>query len=133
TFSFSAVENLTGGSGVDTFKFKKGKSISGAITGGGAPVDSGDWLDYSAFTTAVTVNLATGSATGAGGGVTGIQNVTGGAGNDNPSKLIWGKTVLDDGFADTLTGGAGLDWFFANRGPGGVLDTITDLDSERVN
>jgi hypothetical protein len=36
---------------------------------------------------------------------------------------------VDNSVHDQLTGGAGLDWFFANVGPGGVLDTITDLNN----
>jgi predicted outer membrane repeat protein len=35
-------------------------------------------------------------------------------------------TVFDDGARDALTGGAGLDWFFANL-DAGVLDAISDL------
>ena len=61
TFSFSAVENLTGGTGEDEFVFGAGKTISGKIDGGGGGTD---WLDYAAYTTAVTVNLATLTATG---------------------------------------------------------------------
>jgi hypothetical protein len=51
-------------------------------------------------------------------------------------RLFWGATVFDDGTADRLTGGPGLDWFFANLGPGGLLDQITDLNNggmEHVN
>jgi hypothetical protein len=51
------------------------------------------------------------------------------------NKLIWGTTVLDnDTAAATLTGGLGQDWFFANLGPGGIIDTITDRQpGEQVN
>jgi hypothetical protein len=63
---------------------------------------------------------------------------TGGSGTYNGSaKLIWGKTVVDNDTASAkLTGGPGLDWFFANLGPGGVVDTITDRNNggaEQVN
>jgi hypothetical protein len=221
--TFTRVENLVGGAGVDTFKFSPSGSVV-SINGGAG----GDWLDYSAVTTGVTVNLATGSATAVGGGAAGalsnIQNVTGGAGNDvlignaqgniliggagndtltggsgrslligglgsdtiigglsgniviggtttfdtnhaalmsilaewqsrdsyatrlldlrnggglnGSNRLIWATTVLDDGAADVLTGGPGLDWFFANLGPAGVIDTITDRNNggiEQVN
>ena len=54
--SFSSFENLIGGSGTDIFIFSKSKSLSGVIDGGGG----GDTLNYAAYTTAVTVNLATG-------------------------------------------------------------------------
>ena len=80
--TFHGVENLVGGHWVDTFKFSAGGSIAGSIQGGGAPARMGDWLDYSALATAVTVNLATGSATGVGGTATNVQAVRGGkAGN----------------------------------------------------
>src|SRR5207253_6114166 len=42
TFTFTAVENLTGGAGNDTFKLSNGKGVSGLIDGGGGP----DTLDY---------------------------------------------------------------------------------------
>jgi hypothetical protein len=227
---FANFQHLVGGKGVDTFQFGTAGHVL-SIDGGGAPGGQGDWLDYSAFpsTSPVTVNLATGSATGVNGGAVGavknIQDVLGGAGNDTltgnslgnilignggndtiyggsgrslligggggdkiiggsaddilisgttnydrnqtalmlilkewqrtdktysqrisdlkngggyngTNKLIWGTTVQDDAAADTLTGGAGLDWFFANRGPSGVVDKITDLNNggtEQVN
>jgi Ca2+-binding RTX toxin-like protein len=224
-FSFAGFENLQGGTASDTFKFSPAGAVSGSVAGGGG----GDWLDYSLFTTPVSVNLTTGAASriagGAAGKLTQIQNVIGGGGGDTlvgnsqgnilvggggndtitagtgrslliggaggdvlrggsaddilisgttnfdanhavltailaewqrtdrtyaqrisdlrnggglngTTKLIWGTTVHDDGAADTLTGNAGLDWFFANLGPGGVKDTITDLNTggpEQVN
>jgi autotransporter-associated beta strand protein len=222
--AFAGIKNLQGGSASDTFKFSPAGFISGAIVGGGG----GDWLDYSLFTTAVSVNLATGVATHVAGGAPGkinqIQNVIGGAGNDTlignalgniliggagtnvitsgngrnlliggtgkatitagsaddiliagtttfdankdvlmailkewqrtdktyaqriadlkngggfngANKLVLGSTVLDnDTSAAHLIGGAGLDWFFANLGPGGVIDTITNRkNGEQVN
>jgi len=65
-----------------------------------------------------------------------IADLRNGGGLNGANKLIAGTTVHDDGVADTLTGGAGLDWFFANLGPGGVVDHITDRNnggSETVN
>jgi hypothetical protein len=228
TISFSAIQKLVGGSGVDTFKFTPSGKVA-SIDGGGAPAGQGDWLNYSAFPTnqPVTVNLATGSATGvnngAPGAVSNIQNVIGGAGNDHLTgdaqgnillglggndvinggngrslliggagddtivggtagdiviggytvfganetalmlilkewqrtdksysqriadlkngggynssyDLIWGTTVLDDHNPDVLTGGLGLDWFFASLAAG--QDRITDRNNggtEQVN
>jgi Ca2+-binding RTX toxin-like protein len=50
------------------------------------------------------------------------------AGTDGLPRLD-ATTVLDDGAADTLTGGAGVDWFFSMGG-----DVLTDrLTTERVN
>jgi hypothetical protein len=65
-----------------------------------------------------------------------IADLKNGGGSNGTNKLILGATVHDDSAADTLTGGAGLDWFFANLGPGGVLDHITDRNNggtEQVN
>jgi hypothetical protein len=47
----------------------------------------------------------------------------------NGANLLDTTTLLDDGLADTLTGGLNLDWFFAQN-----PDTITDLAAgETVN
>jgi hypothetical protein len=66
-----------------------------------------------------------------------IADLGSGGGYNGGYTLKWGTTVLDGGTAaDTLTGGPGLDWFFANLGPTGVIDTITDLNNggtEQVN
>jgi hypothetical protein len=215
TFTFSAMENLTGGSGTDVFDFSTAAgAIAGMIDGQGGT----NWLEYLGYTVGVTVNLATGTATGASGGINNIQNVIGGAGDDTitgnalgnvlvggagndvinggsgrslliggagtdtvtggsaddiviggttnydlspsalqsilnewqrtdksyadritdlrngtglngPNKLIFGTTVHDDGAANVLTGGAGMDWFFM-----GAVDIITDLmPGEQVN
>jgi hypothetical protein len=213
--TFSAFPNLTGGTGMDVFKFSAGNGVTGKINGGGG----GDWLDYALYTTPVTVNLTTGAATGVGGGVTNVPNVRGGAGTNTLTgnaqgniliggastniitggsgrsiligdtgaatvkggtgddiviggytnydtsstandlaleailaewrsadsyttrvskikaglpggyKLVWGTTVHDNGKADTLTGGGGMNWFFK-----GTKDKITDfLSGEQIN
>jgi uncharacterized repeat protein (TIGR03803 family) len=65
-----------------------------------------------------------------------VSDLRNGGGLNGTHKLVWGSTVNDDNAADSLTGGAGLDWFFANLGPGGIVDTITDLNNggtEHVN
>ncbi|HZU34895.1 MAG TPA: hypothetical protein VFA18_03250, partial [Gemmataceae bacterium] len=190
-----------------------GKEVS--IDGGGGS----DWLDYSAFTAGVTVDLVTGSASningGAAGSVSNLPNVRGGKGDDHltgnggnilignggndvlvdaftgsdasgrslliggagsdtltagsagdilisgttsydaknanlaailaewqsgddyntrfnrlhagTNKLVWLSTVKDDGAADVLNGGAGLDWYFAQL-TSGTLDTINGLN-----
>jgi hypothetical protein len=72
-------------------------------------------LDYSAYTGDVTVNLRLGKATGLA-GISGIQNVTGGQGNnllvgdDNANILIGGagrNILIGGGGVDQLTGGSG--------------------------
>ena len=64
-------------------------------------------LDYSAYTTAVTVDLTSGIATGVGGGVLHIQNVIGGAGDD---------LLIGDAEANLLDGGPGNDRLRERRG-----------------
>jgi acrosin len=97
--TFSNVASLVGGTGTNVFAFTPAGVLDGTIHGGGGS----DWLDYSAFTAGVTVNLVTGSATGvhggAAGGVTGIRNVRGGAGDD----------TLIGGGGNILVGGGGDD------------------------
>src|SRR5262249_29693533 len=61
--AFSSVENLVGGTQVDTFVFAPA-SRENTINGGGAPAGQGDWLDFRAATTAVSANLATGKVSG---------------------------------------------------------------------
>ena len=101
--TFSAVENLTGGTGNDTFKFSAGKSVTGRIDGGGGT----DTLNYALYTTGVTVNLGVGTATGTG-GVANIVNVTGSPAND---------TITGNSASNVLSGGGGSD--VLNGGPGG--------------
>jgi Ca2+-binding RTX toxin-like protein len=115
TFSFQGIENLVGGSGPDEFRFTRGKGVSGTIDGGAGS----DLLNYSDYVTAVSVVLADsglGTATHTG-GVTGIENVTGGAASDT---LIGnaGNNVLNGGSAgnDILVGGAGNDALIAGAG-----------------
>jgi hypothetical protein len=67
---FSNVENLTGGTANDTFKFSGSGSIGGAIDGGLGT----NTLDYSLYATGVTVNLLAGTGTGIGTTIANIQN-----------------------------------------------------------
>ena len=110
------VDTIDGGTGTDTL-FVSGTagndSIGVVVDGSGTVtsiqgmtptgveqyvVDGGagtDTLSYAGTTSAVTVNLGSGSATGLT-SVTGIENVTGGSGNDS---------LTGDANANTLTGG----------------------------
>jgi len=50
------------------------------------------------------------------------------AGNIAGIPALNSTTVLSDTAKDTITGGSGLDWYFANlTGPAKQIDTITDL------
>ena len=84
------IENLIGGTGDDTFVLADGAGVSGIIDGGNDDDDDGDGvaepeadsIDYSAYTTAVTVNLGTSVATGMSGFVA-IDSFTGGTSDDD--------------------------------------------------
>jgi hypothetical protein len=103
-FTFAGFGHLVGGPGVDTFAMHPAGSVL-SLSGGGAPAGMGDWLSYAAFTTPVTVNLTTGSATNVGGGaagaVQGIPDVRGGAG-DNTLIGGGGNIFIGGGGSNTL-------------------------------
>jgi len=98
TVTFSGVTSLTGGSGADTFVFADGAGVDGSIDGGGGT----NTLDYSAYSSSVLVDLQTSFATGVGGGVANIQNVTGGSGG---GAGVYNILVGNGG--NVLTGGDG--------------------------
>ena len=138
SFSFSGVENLTGGSGADTFHFSNGKSVSGKIDGGGGT----NWLDYSSYTTSVSVDLSANAATGvfggAFGGIAHIENVRGGTGADTLKGNSSGNVLIGNGGADKIIGGSGRSILIGGSGndsiTGGSGDDIviggtTDDDS----
>lgn len=123
--TFSGIENLNGGTGADLFVIANGKKLSGKVDGtnGVANVAGAfDELDYSAFTTAVMVDLTgqdmsggdgTGTATNIG-GVSHISDVFGGSGNDvltgdSKDNFLFGNGGNDalDGGNSTLIAGAG--------------------------
>ena len=121
TVTFSHFENLTGGSGADTFKFSAGKHISGVADGKGG----NNTLNFALYTTALTVNLAAGTSNG--GGFANIDTLVGGGSTSD--RLIgadgantWtltganAGTVGSLGFSsfENLTGGASNDTFKFN-------------------
>ncbi|MDB5785147.1 Ig-like domain-containing protein, partial [Caballeronia mineralivorans] len=155
----SGVDTIDGGTGTDTLAVTgtagndtinvvvSGSTITtlagGSVTGvenvtldllGG----SSDMLSYAGTTSNVTVNLSTSSATGFS-SIAGVENVTGGNGNDtlignSASNLLIGgdgNDAINGGAgADTLTGGNGSDTFvyttLANS-RAAAFDTITDF------
>lgn len=106
TFNFVADSTLTvrGGAGNDTFNLSDGIK-AGHLFGGGST--GTDTLNYSAYTTGITVSLTDGTATNVL-SITGLENVTGGSGNDS---------LTGDGNANVLDGGSGgLDVLFGGTG-----------------
>jgi hypothetical protein len=124
TVSFSGFEELVGGAGVSVFKFTGSGSID-MIVGGPAPAGTGNWLDYSALTVPVTVNLENNSATRVGGGVAGrvfsIQNVHGSNGGSLLIGNGQGNILIGGTGADTLLGGSGASILIGDKGS----DTVT--------
>ncbi|NMB87213.1 MAG: hypothetical protein GYA17_02565, partial [Chloroflexi bacterium] len=131
-FDFSAFENLTGGSGADTFVLAGG-SLSGTLNGGAGS----DSLDYSAYTTTVVVNLQNGTATSLG-AFASVESVLSGTALDDTlvgadTANTWNITGDDAGNLDAaffftsfenLTGGSEADVFRWQAGVrlSGLLD-----------
>jgi hypothetical protein len=111
--SFSAIENIVGGAGDDSFRFTNGASLPGTIDGGAGS----NTLNYAAFDAAhpITVNLAAGTATGTA-GIANIQNVTGGAGNDTLIGDAANNVLRDGSGNDTIIGGSGNDILISGSG-----------------
>ena len=117
-----SIENLTGGSGNDSFTLGVLPSLVGGITSG--KVDGGsagtDTVIYN-VTSSVYANLDTGAVgTSAGTAInsvlSNIENVTGGSGNDTLVGTT-GNNVLTGGSGDdTLIGGAGADTLIGGAG-----------------
>ncbi|TFH16060.1 MAG: hypothetical protein E4H02_06500, partial [Lentisphaerales bacterium] len=111
--SATGIENIIGGSGDNRFVFEDAAILNGTIDGG---TGDGNTLDYSAYTTAVVVNLLVGTATGTN-GIANIHNVTGGTGDD---------VLAGDTGDNVLVGGEGSDTFQFSAGWGS--DTVQDYD-----
>jgi Ca2+-binding RTX toxin-like protein len=108
--SFLNVENLTGGTRKDHFRFSDNAGVRGKVTGG----DDSDTLDYGLFSTSnpIEVNLRTATATKTG-GIEGIDRVAGGASPQDRLlgkggslvQSVWNITALNEG---NLTGPANV-------------------------
>jgi hypothetical protein len=117
-FGFTNFSNLVGGAAADTFAFRQGGSVSGAVDGAGAT----NALDYSQYTGDIVVDLPLGLASlirqGAAGGVFHVANVTGGVGN---------ALLVGDANANLLTGGTGRNVLIGGAGSD-TLDASRSLD-----
>jgi hypothetical protein len=125
---------LVGGAGVDNIQGGSGRSV--LIGGGGADhvkggsgddIVIGGTTNYDTNDAALMSILAEWESSNS--YVLRIKHLKFGGGLNGTNKLVFGTTVHDDGSANTLTGGAGMDWFFK-----GAHDIITDRQSgEEVN
>jgi uncharacterized repeat protein (TIGR01451 family) len=114
TVSFSKVPNLFGNSLADLFKVSPGKSLSGFISDiGGGGIET---IDYSLWTTGVTVNLGTNAATNIAGGVYAVENINGGKGNDSLTGDANNNIIRGGGGNDTIVGGGGNDILIGGQG-----------------
>lgn len=103
---FRDVSKLQNGRGVDRFVFFPGKSV------GSVSASDGDSLDYSAFTTGVTVDLELCRATGmtsSSNDLRGVSQVIGGAGADTLIGSSLNNILRGRGGNDILRGGGGDD------------------------
>lgn len=110
--SYSSIENAKGSAHNDTF-------ISGAGANDFDGLGGNNTLSYQGSADGVTVNLATGAASGghaAGDTFANIQNLTGGSGND---------VLIGDVNNNVLMGGANADHFFGDAG----TDTVSYQDA----
>lgn len=126
--TFTAVENLTGGTLNDTFKFSNGAGVSGTIDGGGGV----NTLNYAAYLTAVKVNLLLGTATGTG-GISNIRNVTGGAANDILVGDTNNNVLTGSAGRDVIIGGGGKDTLNGGAGDDILIGGTTDNDNNPAN
>ncbi len=126
------VENLTltgsgniNGTGNAQSNLLTGNTGANVLNGSGGT----DTVSYAAMTASVTVNLATGLATGAGGSdsLISIENAVGGAGADALSGNAGANTLTGGAGGDTLSGAGGIDTFVFNSLVG--ADTVTDFAS----
>jgi len=120
--TFASFGNLTGGGDDDSFAFSDGAGVSGAIDG----ADGFNMLDWTDYSTGVTVNLAGLSSTVAD-GFTNIDQLQGGDGSDElvgpDTAATWTMQGVDAGEVSTadatvtfasfenLTGGSDDDTF----------------------
>jgi hypothetical protein len=130
--SFSGIENLTGGDADDVFAFDDQATLTGVLDGGAGA----NALDFSAYQTAVVVNLASDTATGTG-GAKNFSDLVGGAGIDTlvgvAADSIWRITESNTGeitdrlaFAgiENLTGTAGARDRFVVEADGSLSGTL---------
>jgi Ca2+-binding RTX toxin-like protein len=120
-------DTLTGSNsaGFESFEGREGNDVIDGLGGT-------DRVDYQSSNAAVTVNLATGTASDGFGGTDTLKNIENIAGSDYADRLTGnaGANVLDGGLGnDTLAGGAGNDTYVINT----LKDVVTELAGQGVD
>jgi hypothetical protein len=126
---FTGIPNLHGGRDNDVFTMLPAGSLTGNLDGGGPNFPGRfDWLDSSAFTTPVTVDLTKGSATNVHGQVISVQGVRGGSGVDTLTGGIPPCVLVGGAANDLLRAGSGRAILIGGNGAdilvGGTDETI---------
>ncbi|MBC7954127.1 MAG: hypothetical protein H7Z12_20205 [Rhodospirillaceae bacterium] len=132
-------DTLTGDSAVNIIYGDAGNdTIDGGLGNdslyGEAGTDTVSYLAYS--TSAVVVNLTTGTATGGGGAdvLAGFENITGSTYNDTLTGDAAVNTLSGNAGNDTLDGGAGADSLIGGAGNDiYYVDNTTDIVTEAVS
>ena len=119
--TFSNMENLTGGSGVDTFTINSGASLTGNIDSGAAA----DSLIQADGTNAWDINaVGGGTVTDVGGTFANVENLTGGTGVDTFTFTNTGSitgALVGGGGTDTLVGDDDGNTFVVTGADAGTL------------
>lgn len=156
----TGADTITGGTGADRVSGGAGNDLFHAVTGDGSDAWTGgagsDTISFDGVAAAVNIDLSRGTARSATTGtdsLSGVENATGGLGNDTVTGSTianWleggdGNDLIRGGSgADTVKGGSGNDRLFGDNGldvltggdgddnfcfsgPGGGTDIITDF------
>ena len=128
TFTFSSVESLAGGAAADTFKLANASAaLSGGVSGGGGV----DVLDYSARSSAVSVDLGLGTATAAG-VIDGLETFVGGTGTNTltgpNTSNTWNITGTDRGSINSV-----LSFTSFAKLVGGSSDDIFQVGGQSIS
>ncbi len=121
TGSLTNVDNIIGSSGDSTFVFARGATLPGYIDGREGGLNT---LDYTAYLDDLVVNLETGEATGVDGGISNIQQVIGGGGNDTLIGSSGDDFLFGGEGDDLLQGGGGYDVLSGNDGTPMCQDSL---------
>lgn len=116
-FTFTGFENLTGGTGNDTFIFSSNGLVSGVINGGASGTNT---LNYGYISDDVTVNLLTGNATKTR-KVKNIANIVSG----RAVNYLTGSLINDDTF--TLTTSAVSGYIHGSAGNNYIQGPNADM------